>query len=173
MIGAFWSAIPSSATSVDVQHYENYGTIIELYNMNNCTGMQGMAVDEQYLYNVKVNSATETDAFIARTHKETGSTVYLNNSATGGYYFSYLGHANDLEIDTVVGVDTMFIATSTDGDYGLVRMVLEGATLTKVGNYTTSYNGTPTAISSAKVMSKNDTDITLLIKKENICILQK
>lgn len=65
MIGAFWSAIPSSAASVDVQHYENYGTIIELYNMNSCTGMQGMAVDEQYLYNVKVNSATETDAFIA------------------------------------------------------------------------------------------------------------
>lgn len=156
---------PASAASVDTQYYESYGTILKLYNLNGCTGMQGMTVDDQYLYNVKVNSATETSAFIARTNKDTGSTVYLTDSSTGSQYFSYLGHANDLELDTIAGVDTMFIATSTDGDHGLVRMVLEGTTLTKVGNYTTTYNGTATAISSAKVLSKNETDITLLIKK--------
>lgn len=156
---------PAKAAIPDMEYYTNYGTITKLYNINSCTGMQGMTVDNQYLYNVKVNSSTEDNAFIARTHKDTGSTVYLTNSATGTSYFSYLGHANDLEIDTIAGVDTMFIATSTTGNYSLVRMALNGTTLTKIGNYTTSYNGSATAISSAKVMYKNDTEITLLIKK--------
>lgn len=158
-----WSA--QSTLAANSGYYTDYGTILQLYNLNGCTGMQGMTVDDTYLYNVKVNSSTEDSAFIARTHKDTGSTVYLTDSSTGSQYFSYLGHANDLELDTIAGVDTMFIATSTTGNYSLVRMVLDGTTLTKVANYATTYNGTVTAISSAKVLSKNDTDITLLIKK--------
>ena len=81
-----------------LEYYTNYGTIMHLYNMGGCTGMQGMTVDNTYLYNVKVNSSTEDSAFIARTHKDTGSTVYLIDSSTGSNYFSYLGHANDLEL---------------------------------------------------------------------------
>lgn len=155
----------SASTSVTPEHYEDYGNVLELYNLNGCTGMQGMTVDNQYIYNVKVDSSTEDNAFIARTHKDTGSTVYLTDSSTGSQYFSYFGHANDLELDTIAGVNTMFIATSTDGDYSLVRMELNGTSLTKIGNYKTTYNGTATAISSANVMAKSDTDITLLIKK--------
>lgn len=158
-----FSAKPAAAATM--QYYTDYGTIMHLYNMGGCTGMQGMTVDDTYLYNVKVNSATEDSAFIARTHKDTGATVYLTDSSSGSEYFSYFGHANDLEIATIGGVDTILIATSTDGSYSLVRMALNGTTLTKVANYTTTYNGTPTAISSAKVLSQTDSDVTLLIKK--------
>lgn len=158
-----FSALP--VAGAQREYYTNYGTITYLYNMNGCTGMQGMTVDDTYLYNVKVNSSTEDSAFIARTHKDTGATVYLTDSGSGSRYFSYFGHANDLELETIAGVDTMFIATSTDGNYSLVRMALNGTTLTKVGNYKTTYNGNATAISSAKVLSQDDENITLLIKK--------
>ena len=52
---------------VGAMHFGSEWSITKLYNMNSCNGMQCMAVDEQYLYNVKVNSFTEADAFIART----------------------------------------------------------------------------------------------------------
>lgn len=153
------------AEAANLEYYTNYGTIMHLYNMDGCTGMQGMTVDDTYLYNVKVNNSTEDSAFIARTHKDTGSTVYLTDSSSGSKYFSYFGHANDLELETIAGVDTMLIATCTEDNYSLVRMALNGTTLTKIGNYSTTYNDTQTAISSAKVMSQTDTDVTLLIKK--------
>lgn len=156
---------PTLTQATALEYYTSYGTITYLYNMGGCTGMQGMTVDNTYLYNVKVKSSTEDSAFIARTHKDTGDTVYLTDSSTGSTYFSYFGHANDLEYATIGGVNTILIATSTDGDHGLVRMALNGTKLTKVGNYTTSYNGTATAISSAKVMSQTDDEVTLLIKK--------
>lgn len=78
--------------------------------------MQGCCSDDTYIYTAKINGTTEKSTAIARTHRETGATTFLTNSATGTYYFSQLAHANDLDIADVGGVTTMFVATGTSGN---------------------------------------------------------
>ena len=148
-----------------VECYDDYTHIATIKNAGGCTGMQGMAMDNTYLYNIKIASATQDNAFIARTHKDTGSTTYLKNAATGTNYFTELYHANDMEIVTIDGVQNLFVATSLAGTTSLVRYTLSGTTLTRYGSYDTVYNGSSTAISSAQVMSVSSDAINFLIKK--------
>ena len=145
--------------------YSDYTLVDTIYNYGGCTGMQGLAVDDTYLYNIKIASSTQDNAFISRTHKDTGSTTYMTNAATGTIYFSEMYHANDLEYADIAGVKTLFVATSLDGSTSLLRYAINGTTLTEIGRYDTVYNGSSTAISSAQVMRVTDTDIDLMIKK--------
>lgn len=154
-----------SAASTSTEFYSDYNTVVNIYNYGGCTGMQGMAVDDTYIYSVKINSSTETSAFIARTHKDTGSTVYLTDSSSGSEFFTYLSHANDLGVAEIAGLTTLFVTPSLSGSESLIRYVVEGTTITKVGNYTAVYNGTEIPLSSAQVISSNDTEIKLICKR--------
>lgn len=145
--------------------YGDYTLVDTIYDYGGCTGMQGMALDDTYLYNIKIASSTEDNAFIARTHRTTGSTTYLTNAATGTVFFTELYHANDMEMVTINGVQTLFVATSLAGSTSLMRYALSGTTLTEVGRYSTYYDGSSTAISSAQVMRVTDSQIDFLIKK--------
>lgn len=146
-------------------YYTGYTHVATISNYSGCTGMQGMAIDDTYIYSVKIASSTQDNAIITRTHKDTGSTVYLVNGATGDYFFTELYHANDMEMVTIGGVKNLFVATSLAGSTSLVRYTLSGTTLTRVGSYDTIYNGSSTAISSAQVMSVCDDEIRFMIKK--------
>lgn len=147
--------------------YSKITLIDVIENYNSITGMQGMAMDDTYIYSVKINSSTEDNAFITRTHRTTGATSYLTNASTGTIYFSNLGHANDLEIVTVNGVQNLLVATGNSGSEALLRFTLSGTKLTQAGNYNVVYadNGNQTGASSAQVMRVDGTKLDLMIKK--------
>ena len=145
--------------------YGSYSLIDVIENYGGCTGAQGMALDDTYIYNVKIASSTQDNAFITRTHRTTGATTYLTNASTGTVYFTNLYHANDLEMVTVNGVQNLLVATGQAGSNSLVRFTLSGTKLTQAGTYTAMYDGSQTSVSSAQVMRVNGTVLDLMIKK--------
>ena len=157
--------IPGTSPQVQADCYSSYTLIDTIENYNGCTGMQGMAMDDTYLYNVKIASSTQDNAIITRTHKTSGSTVYMTNAATSTYYFTELYHANDMELVTIDGTTYLFVATGLAGSTSLIRYTLSGTTLTKSGSYEAIYNGSSTAISSAQVMYASSDRIDFMIKK--------
>ncbi|MBQ3214805.1 MAG: hypothetical protein IJB11_01660, partial [Oscillospiraceae bacterium] len=149
--------------------YGSYTSVNLVPTQSGCPAMQGMDVDNTYLYCAKINTTTETSATIARIHKDTAEITWLKNSATGTIYFSQLAHANDLAVTTVNGVKTMFVATggAGKGPYSLVRLAFNGTTLTEVAHYNVKLNGTETYLAGVKVMSVNDSEVELLLKSGN------
>ena len=150
--------IPGAPTaSAATQCYGDYTLLDVIENYSGCTGAQGMALDDTYIYNVKIASSTEDNAFITRTHRTSGATTYLTNASTGGYFFTNLYHANDLEMVTINGVQNLLVATGKAGSTSLVRFTLSGTKLTQAGTYTAVYSddGTQTSVSSAQVMRVN------------------
>ena len=146
--------------------YSSYTLLDIIENYGGCTGAQGMAVDDTYIYNIKINSSTESNAFITRTHRTSGSTSYMTNASTGSIYYTNLYHANDMEVVTIDGVQNLLVATGEAGSNSLVRFTISGTTLTQVGSYTALYDdGSQTGISSAKVMRVNGTVLDLIVKK--------
>ena len=101
--------------------YGDYTDVAKIYDYGSCPSMQGMSVHGNYVYACKINGDTETSAVVARVHKDTGSTSFLTNAATGTIYFSDFGHGNDIEVETIAGVTTLFVPTSKSGAGGLVR----------------------------------------------------
>lgn len=147
-----------------VEYYNNYGTVASITDMGSCPSMQGLAVGSTYLYSVKINSTTNANAFISMTNKDTGATTTLINSATGDYYFDYLGHANDMEVWGIDGYSHLFIATATKGSNSIVRLKRDGSYLTQVGNYTLTYNGSEISASALAIKKVSNGVIYLLIK---------
>lgn len=92
MLAGFF-LFPGASEAAAVQCYSSYSVIDVIENYGGCTGAQGMAVDDTYIYNVKIASSTEDNGFITRTHRTSGSTVYMTNAGTGGYFFTNLYHA--------------------------------------------------------------------------------
>ena len=79
------------------EFYGDYTDVSYIYDYGACTGMQGLAVGSQMLYTVKINESDQL-AVIKMTDKDTGDTTTLYNSDEGSYYFSYLDHANDMDV---------------------------------------------------------------------------
>ncbi len=156
-------------TEADATLYASYTDVAKIYTTNGCYAMQGLDVDDTYIYCAKVNTNTHTAATIARVHKGTGSYTWMTNSATGTYTFTQLAHANDLAVCTVNGIKTMFVGTGGDGmgDYSLVRLAMDGTTMTEVGHYNMKHNGAECYMAGVKVVCVNDTEITLILKKGN------
>lgn len=147
-----------------LEYYNTYGTVDCIYNMGSCPSMQGLAVGSTYLYTIKIDSDTNANAFISMTHKDTGETTTLINSATGGYYFDYLGHANDMDVWGINGHSNLFITTTNKGSESIVRLQREGSYLTKVGSYHLTYNGSDFSATAIAIKSANNETITLLVK---------
>ena len=145
-------------------YYSGYTTVKSLKNTSGCTSMQGLAVGSTYLYSVKIKTDNKS-ATIFKTHKDTGKTTQLTNSATGGYTFSYLGHANDMDCVTLNDKTNLFIATMTEGSNSLVRLQVSGSTLTKKGAYTLKYNDENISVTSVAILSKTSTHVNMLFKK--------
>ena len=165
MLAGYFLLPGAGPAEAATQCYGDYTLIDTIENYGGCTGMQGMALDDTYLYNVKIASSTQDNAFITRTHRTSGSTSYLTNASTGTVYFTNLYHANDMEMVTINGVQNLLVATGKAGSESLVRFTLSGTTLTQVGNYTAILDGSETSVSSAQVVRVNGTELDLIVKK--------
>ena len=158
---AVGSAYPAFAA---VKYYNDYETVDTVANKGGCTAMQGLAVGSKYAYSVKANVKTNEKAFITKTNLKTGNSVVLKTSK-GETYLDYIGHANGMDCATIDGKTNLYIATMLTGKYSLVRMAVDGSTVTKKGNYTIKYNGEAMMISGIAITKKTDTKIELLVKK--------
>ena len=153
--------VPANAATLE--YYNTYSEIDTIKDKNGCTGMQGMAVGTTYLYTVKIKG-DETKATLFKTNRKTGKTITLTNAANGKSYFTYLGHANDMDVCRLNGYSNLFVATMKTGSNSLVRMKVNGSKASKVGGYTLKYNGKEVGVSAVAVLSKTSTKVNLLFK---------
>ena len=152
------NALDVSNTVVQ-KHYSGYGTLAMVYDQNGCYGMQGMTVNNNYAYCVKIGS-NDAKAIVMRIDKSTGAKVLMTNSATGYSYFTNLGHANALDIVTVNGKENLFVT----GGSNLVRLTISGTKLTTAGTYTATYNGAAASMTAVQIMSASDSLVKVLVK---------
>ena len=145
-------------------YYSSYDTIAAVKKSNGCGIMQGMAVGSTYMYTVQINDA-ETKAVLCKTHKSTGAITTLKDSSTGKSYFTYLGHANGMDVCSLDGYSNLFVATMLTGSNSLVRLKVDGSKATKAGGYTLKYNGKDIYVTGVAVLSKTSTHVNLLLKK--------
>lgn len=108
---------PAADAVVAYEFYGDYTDVAKIYDYNSCPSIQGLAVGSQYLYTIKINS-TDDGAFISMTDKDTGDTQKLYNGDTGGYMFTYLDHANDMDVWGFDGYSQVFVATTKQGASG-------------------------------------------------------
>ncbi|MGN1457569.1 MAG: hypothetical protein ACI4XP_06410 [Acutalibacteraceae bacterium] len=148
----------SAATS----YYNTYSTVANVLNRNSCSAMQGMAVGSTYLYTVKIKD-NNSSAVLQKTNKNTGKTTNLTDS-NGSATYSYLNHANDMDVTTIDGYSQLFIATMKAGSTSLVRMKINGSKATKSGSYTIMLNGAQKSVSAVSIESTTDTHVNFLFK---------
>ena len=153
------------APKAEAAMYSSYTMLTRVPTQGECSGMQGMDVDGNYIYCAKIDD--DTTATIARVNKESGALTWMTNADTGGIYFSKLFHANDLAICTVNGVKTMFVGTggAGAGQYSLARLTIDGTTLKLVGHYNMKYNGSSKYMAGVKVVATSSTEIDLVLKQ--------
>ncbi len=147
----------------DAAHYVSYKTIATIAKRSKCATMQGMAVGSTWIYTAKIKGSDESRQVLQKTNRKTNKTTNLKNS-NGKDYFTYLGHANDMDVVTINDKSNLYIATMKTGSYALVRMKISGSTATKTGNFTLSYGGKSVSMSGVTVLSKGSKNTTLLFK---------
>ena len=148
------------------EYYASYSDVDKISDYGSCTVMQGLAVGSAKLYSVKIKS-DNTQAFLSMTDRETKETVKMTNADDGGYYFDYLGHANDMDVTSYDGKSHLFIATMTKGSNAVVRLKRSGTSITKFAGYSLSYNGSSISCSGIAIKSNSNGVITLICKSGN------
>ena len=154
--------VPMEANAAN-EFYGDYTDSAKVYDYGSCPSMQGLAVGSQMMYTIKINS-DDTKAFISMTDKDTGTTTKLYNSDAGSYYFSYLGHANDMDVWGIDGNSHLFVTSTNEGSNAIVRLKRVGSTLTKVASYSLTYNGEATCATALAVKSVSNGVITFITK---------
>lgn len=147
------------SNTVPQKHYSGYVNLAMVYDQDSCYSMQGMTVNNTYVYCVKTGS-NDTRATVTRIDKNSGAKTLMTNSATGYSYFTNLGHANALDIVTVNGKENLFVTGGTT----LVRLTINGTKLTTAGTYTATYNGATASMTAVQIMSASNTQVKVLVK---------
>ena len=145
------------------EFYGDYTDVSYIYDYGACTGMQGLAVGSQMLYTVKINESDQL-AVIKMTDKDTGETTTLYNSDAGSYYFSYLDHANDMDVWGIDGYSNLFVATTKIGSGGIVRLKRSGSSLTKVASYSLVCDGEEICATAMGITGVSDGMIHFITK---------
>ena len=141
------------------KHYSSYVNWAMVYDQNSCYSMQGMTVNNTYVYCAKTGS-NDAKAIVTRIDKSSGAKTLMTNSATGYSYFTNLGHANAMDIVTVNGKENLFVT----GGSNLVRLTINGTKLTTAGTYTATLNGATASMTAVQIMSASNTLVTVLVK---------
>ena len=165
LVGTLIPQSPLSVQAADASalpqlHYGNYETLAMIYNQGDCFSMQGMTLDRTYTYCAKVNTDTDASACIIRTNKSTGDKTVMINSATGGYYFYNLGHANALDTTWIGGCGQLLVTTGPK----LVRLTMSGSYLTTAGTYTATYNGASQSMTAVQIIAASEERVDVLVK---------
>ena len=109
------------SNTVPQKHYSSYSELAMVYDQNSCYSMQGMTVDNTYVYCAKIGS-NDARATVTRIDKNSGAKTLMTNASTGYSYFTNLGHANALDIVTVNGKENLFVT----GGANLIRLTISG-----------------------------------------------
>lgn len=125
-----------------------------------CTGNQGMAVGDDYLYSVQIKTSHNSRAVIHRIDKKTGADTVMTDGKTGLSYFTNLNHANCADWGRVNGVEYLYILAS----YKIVVLKINGTTLTQCAEYNLKYNGNSFGPGSFALYKVSDTHLTFLFK---------
>ena len=125
-----------------------------------CTGNQGMAVGDDYLYSVQIKTSDNSRAVIHRIDKKTGADTVMTDGKTGLSYFTNLNHANCADWGRVNGVEYLYILAS----YKIVVLKINGTTLTQCAEYNLKYNGNSFGPGSFALYKVSDTHLTFLFK---------
>lgn len=147
----------------EAAHYVSYTTIATIGKRSKCATMQGMAVGSTWIYTAKIKQSDESRQVLQKTNRKTKATTNIKNS-NGSDYFTYLGHANDMDVVTISNNPNLYIVTMKTGSYALVRMRIDGTKATKTGNFALSYNGRSVSMSGVTVLSKSSTSTTFIFK---------
>ena len=147
------------SNTVPQKHYSSYSELALVYDQNSCYSMQGMTVDNAYVYCAKIGN-NDARATVTRIDKNSGAKTLMTNASTGYSYFTNLGHANALDIVTVNGKENLFVT----GGANLIRLTISGTKLTTAGTYTATYNGAAASMTAAQIMSASDTQVKVLVK---------
>lgn len=141
------------------KHYGDYLTLNNVPDSGSCYSMQGMTVGKDYAYCAKIGS-NDAVQMISRISKTDGSRISMTNAATGTIYFTNLGHANALDITYLGGCDQLFVTAGAT----LVRLTINGTTLTTAGTYTFRIGDTATGMTAVQIMCAEE-DVVQVIAK--------
>jgi hypothetical protein len=147
----------------EAAHYVDYTTIDTIGKRSKCATMQGMAVGSTWIYTAKIKGSDESRQVLQKTNRKTKETTNIKNS-NGSDYFTYLGHANDMDVVTINDKSNLYIVTMKSDSYALVRMRIDGSKATKTGNFALTYNGKKVLMSGITVLSKSATSTTFIFK---------
>ena len=125
-----------------------------------CTGSQGMAVSDNYLYSVQIKTSDNSRAVIHRIDKNTGEDTVMTDGKTGLNYFTNLNHANCADWGRVNGVEYLYILAS----YKIVVLQINGTTLTQCAEYNLKYNGNSFGPGAFALYKVSSTHLTFLFK---------
>ena len=129
--------------------------------VEDCLSMQGMALLDQYIYTVKVNSAN-TKAVLFRTSRLDGSTTQMK--VDGNVYASNLRHANDMCAGTIGGKEYLFVATLEHGVEAVVAYEISGTALKTLGVYDLYTTGGATVrLSGINIYKISGNQVQLLV----------
>ena len=127
-----------------------------------CTSNQGMGVGDTYLYSVMIGEEN-TKAIVYRVHKDTGRTRVMKNGDTGEYIFTNMGHANDVEVAVIDGVEYLYVLA---GDHIEVYKVDEHK-LYQHASYNLFYNGKAFNVGAFAIYKVDEKNIHFLFKWSN------
>ena len=143
--------------------YGDYTDVSKIYDYGSCPSMQGLAVGSGMLYSVKIGS-NDSLAFISMTDKDTGTTTKLYNADAGSYYFTELGHANDMDVWGIDGYSHIFVTSTNEGSNAIIRYKRTGNNLNKVASYSLTYNGNPICATALAIKGVSGGKITFITK---------
>ncbi len=154
------AAFPSSA-ALKQYNDSDLTEIAKLPESSGCYSSQGMAVGEKYIYAAQVGGDNSI-ATITRVDRESGKTVKMRDSATGRGYFECLGHANDMDVVTVDGVEYLTVLTYGGG---VVVLEVQDTALKLHGEYVTKRGSNTVSPGSLSVKSVEGSVITFLCRQ--------
>ena len=152
------------AATAPVLRDSAFTEIAKIPKTEGCTGTQGMAVSDDYLYSVQIlNKADQNDpdrAVIHRIDKKTGADTVMTDGATGLSYFSNLNHANCADWGRVNGVEYLYVLASAK----IIVLRIDGSTLTQCAEYKLTYNGITFGPGGFALYKVSATQLTFLFK---------
>lgn len=129
--------MPTAAAAETITD-EGWTKLANTHHNMGCTSKQGMGVGDKYLYSVMIGGEN-TKAIVYRVDKEKGRPIIMKNGDTGEYFFTNMGHANDVETAVIDGVEYLYVLV---GDHIEVFEV-DGKSLHQHATYNLFYNGKP------------------------------
>lgn len=162
VVGAVVMTAPAGQAATG--YYSTYQDEGNTPNVGEHTGAQAFAAGSTYLYSIKNRTRDNGSAVIYRIPKDTEKAQLMTNGANGSKSIAGLGHANDMTIVGISGVNHFFVVTKSTGAYQLKKLSYSGNTYKEVGKFSIKENGVTRDVSGINRVSVTSTAITFFFK---------